>query len=105
MLVDAHVTPGTPSTQGVVTVRMFSTKVWDITTEESERYAYVGPATRILDTPDCYPNSGYSGFQIDVWRYFKKPGESELDHQEKFHTTYTPSDTVICKPPGSLDPA
>ena len=104
VLIDANVTPSTPSSQGVVTVRMFSTKHWDITTDESERYAYVGPGTRILDTPDCYPNSGYSGFQIDVWRYFRKPGESQLDHQEKFHTTYTPSDTVICRPPGSLDP-
>ena len=99
VLVDAHVTPASGSAQGVVTVSMYSTKYWDITTEESERYAYVGPGTRILHTPDCYPNSGYSGFQIDVWRYFKKPGESELDHQEKFHTNYTPSDTVICKPP------
>ncbi len=99
VLVDAHVTPATGSAQGVVTVSMYSTKYWDITTEESERYAYVGPDTRILTTPDCYPNSGYSGFQIDVWRYFKKPGESDLDHQEKFHTNYTPSDTVICKPP------
>ncbi len=103
VLIDVNVTPSTPSSQGVVVVRMFSTKYWDITTDESERYAYVGPGTRILDTPDCYPNSGFSGFQIDVWRYFKKPGESELHHQEKFHTTYTPADTVICRPPGTVD--
>jgi hypothetical protein len=56
----------------------------------------------VLDTPDCYPNSGYSGFQIDVTRIFRRHGESEIDHTEKFHTDYTPSDTVICKPPGSL---
>ena len=99
VLIDAKVTPGSPSSQGVVTVRMFSTKHWDITTEASDRYAYAPPATRTLNTPDCYPNTGYSGFQIDVWRYFRKPGESELDHEEKFHTSYTPSDTVICKPP------
>jgi vancomycin resistance protein YoaR len=101
VLIDAHVTPSTPSTQGIVTVRMFSTKHWDITTDASERYAYVGPGTRTLTTPDCYPNTGYSGFQIDVYRYFRKPGESALDHKEKFHTDYTPSDTVICKPPGA----
>jgi vancomycin resistance protein YoaR len=103
VLIDVNVTPSTPSSQGVVTVRMFSTKYWDITTETSERYAYVSPGTRILDTRDCYPNSGYSGFQVDVWRYFKKPGQSALDHQEKFHTTYTPADTVICRPPGTVD--
>ena len=103
VLVEAKVTPGTGSSQGVVTVSMYSTKYWDITTRTGDRYAYVSPATRTLDTPDCYPNTGYSGFQIDVWRYFKKHGSDELDHTEKFHTSYTPSDTVICKPPGSID--
>jgi vancomycin resistance protein YoaR len=103
VLIDVNVTPSTPSSQGEVVVRMFSTKHWDITADESERYAYVAPGTRILDTPDCYPNTGFSGFQIDVWRYFRKPGESALDHQEKFHTTYTPADTVICRPPGTVD--
>ena len=34
-----------------------------------------------------------------MWRYFRKPGSSDLVRTEKFHTTYTPSDTVICKPP------
>ncbi|MCW2845159.1 MAG: hypothetical protein JWN22_3075, partial [Nocardioides sp.] len=26
-------------------------------------------------------------------------GESALDHDEVFHTHYTPADTVICKTP------
>lgn len=99
VLVDAQVTPSTPSSQGVVTVRMFSTKYWDITTKTSDRYAYVGPGTRTLSGPECQAHTGYSGFQVDVWRYFRRHGESELHHTEKFHTTYTPSDTVICKPP------
>jgi vancomycin resistance protein YoaR len=103
VLVKASVTPAGPGTQGVVTVSMYSTKVWDITTKTSGRYASVPPKTRTLKTPDCYPNTGYSGFQVDVWRYFKKPGSDELDHTEKFHTSYTPSDTVICRPPGSID--
>ncbi|MDP2772510.1 MAG: VanW family protein [Nocardioides sp.] len=103
VLVEAIVNPATGSSQGEVTVSMYSTKHWDITTRTGDRYAFVPPATRTLDTPDCYPNSGYSGFQIDVWRYFKKPGSDELERTEKFHTTYTPSDHVICRPPGSLD--
>ncbi|MCW2853254.1 MAG: VanW family protein [Nocardioides sp.] len=104
VLVKASVTPAGPGTQGVVTVSMYSTKVWDITTKTSGRYASVPPKTRTLKTPDCYPNTGYSGFQVDVWRYFKKPGSSELDHEEKFHTVYTPSDTVVCKPPPKPKP-
>lgn len=101
ILIDAHVTPSTPSSQGVVTVSMYSTKFWDITTSAGERYNFVGPSVRTLHTPDCYPNTGYDGFDIDVKRYFRKPGKQALDHTENFHTHYIPSDTVICKPPGT----
>ena len=99
VLVDAHVTPGTASSQGVVTVSMYSTKYWDITTSTSDRYKFTEEQTRTLRTKDCYPNDGYAGFDIDVKRYFRKHGSSELDRTENFHTTYTPSDTVVCKPP------
>ncbi len=101
VLVDAEVTPSTPSAQGVVTVRMYSTKVWDIETTTSGRYDYAAPATRTLDTPDCYPNTGYAGFSVDVRRIFKRPGSDAVERTERFHTEYTPSDTVICRPPGS----
>lgn len=99
VLIQAHVTPATPSTQGVVTVSMYSTKVWDITASTSERYNYTEERTRVLRTPDCYPNDGYAGFDVDVTRHFRKAGSDTLDHDEVFHTTYTPSDTVVCKPP------
>ncbi len=99
VLIQAQVTPATASTQGVVTVSMWSTKVWDITTDTSARYAYTSPKTRTLTTADCYPNTGYSGFQVDVTRFFRKVGQSALDHKEVMHTVYTPSDTVICKSP------
>ncbi|MFC4785447.1 VanW family protein [Nocardioides sp. MAHUQ-72] len=97
VLIDARVTPSTPSSQGVVTVSMWSTKYWDITSSTSDRYRFVPPETRTLKTDDCYPNTGYDGFDVDVTRHFRKHGESALDHDEVFHTRYIPSDTVICK--------
>ena len=101
VLISAQVTPSTPSTQGVVTVSMYSTKYWDITTSSSERYNYRSPGTRTLTTADCYPNTGYSGFDIDVTRFFRRAGQSALHHKEVMHTSYTASDTVICKEPES----
>ena len=101
VLISAQVTPSTPSAQGVVTVSMYSTKYWDITTSESDRYNYRSPATRTLTTADCYPNTGYSGFDIDVTRFFRRAGQSALHHKEVMHTSYTASDTVICKEPES----
>ena len=42
------------------------------------------------------PNQGYGGFDIDVYRLFYRAGSDQLDHREKMHTRYTPSDSVVC---------
>ncbi|MEJ7794972.1 MAG: VanW family protein [Nocardioides sp.] len=102
-LVTANVTPSTPSSSGVVTVSIWSTKYWDITTSASDRYNFTEAETRRINTLQCHPNEGYGGFDVDVWRYFRKPGSSELVREEKFHTTYTPSDNVICTNPNAED--
>ena len=101
VLIDTSVTPSTPSTSGVVTVSMWSTKYWDITTSTSARYNFTEPDVRRLDSEDCYPNEGYGGFDVDVTRYFRRAGSSELVRREVMHTTYTPSDTVICTNPAA----
>lgn len=97
VLIHATVQPSTPSRQGVVTVSMYSTKYWDISSATSDRYNFRPPATRTLTTPDCYPNTGYDGFDVDVTRTFRRPGSDDVVRTEKFHTSYIPSDTVICK--------
>ncbi len=96
VLVDTSHSPSSPGGTGSVTVTMYSTKYWDIDSATSERYAFTEPETRRLSGPDCTPNEGYGGFQIDVTRFFRKAGQDALDHQEVFHTTYTPSDSVVC---------
>jgi len=98
VLIDAKVTPSAGRSQGVVTVSMWSTKQWDIETTTSERYAYTAPKTQTLSGSDCLPNTGYSGFDVDVERIFKRPGSDEVVRTEKNTTTYIPSDTIICKP-------
>ena len=103
VLIHATVTPGDYSNQGVVNVQMFSTKVWDIESKTGPRYNYRAPATRHLTTPDCEPFTGYSGFDVDVTRIFRKHGEDTIDHTEKFHTAYTAADSVVCGPPPKQD--
>ena len=103
VLIYANVQPGTYSPQGVVTVRMYSTKVWDIESKTGPRYNYRSPATRYLQTPDCEPFTGYSGFDVDVTRIFRKHGETAIDHTEEFHTAYTAADSVVCGPAPSLN--
>jgi len=98
VLVQAGVTPSTPTSAGVVTVTLWSTPYWDISTRTSARYDFTHPKTRVLSGRDCYPNAGYDGFQVDVRRYFRRIGSSAVDRVERLHTTYLPSDTVVCKP-------
>jgi len=99
VLIQAGITPSSASAQGSATVTMWSTKYWEITASQSERYNLTSPKTRVLRTEDCYPNTGYGGFDIDVTRHFHLPSDPSQDHDEVMHTHYTPSDTVICKPP------
>ena len=99
VLIKADVTPSTAAAQGSSPSRCTPRSTGTSPAPTSDRYNYSGAGTRTLRTPDCYPNAGYAGFDVDVTRFFRTPGESELDHKENFHTTYTPSDTVICKPP------
>lgn len=99
VLIKASRTSSTDSSQGSVTVQMWSTKYWDIGSRTSERYNYRPPATRTLTTPDCEPNDGWSGFDVDVTRVFRRVGDDAIDHTERFHTSYAPADTVVCGQP------
>lgn len=104
VLVDTSFTPSTPSSSGAVTVTMYSSPWWDVTTSESARYNLTEPKTRRIDTLSCHPNTGYGGFDIDVMRYFRPIGaNTEQRPTETFSTTYIPSDTVICTNPDATD--
>jgi vancomycin resistance protein YoaR len=98
VLIDARVIPSAGRSQGTVTVSMYSTEYWDISTTTGPRYNFTSPGTQTMSGPECVPNEGYGGFDIDVKRYIRKVGDDTLLETENFHTTYIPSDTVICKP-------
>jgi len=98
VLIQTIVRPSTAHSRGALTVRMWSTKVWDIRARTGDRYGFTKPSTRHLSGPGCEPNKGYAGFQIDVTRVFRKHGHRKIDHAEGMHTTYQPSDTVVCRP-------
>ncbi|MCF6376722.1 VanW family protein [Nocardioides KLBMP 9356] len=104
VLIQASVTPSTPSTSGVATVTMYSTKYWDITTTEGPRHNITQAKVRRIDDLKCHPNEGYGGFDIDVTRSFTPVnGNTETRPDEVFSTTYIPSDTVVCTNPDAVD--
>ena len=89
--------PSVPGGTGSLTVRMWSTKVWDIESVTGDRYDFTSPETRTSSGEDCVPNDGYGGFSIDVTRVFREAGKDEVVRREKDTTVYTPSDSVICQ--------
>jgi len=101
VLIHTEFRPSTPSRQGAVTVSMWSTKTWDITTKTGSRYNQTPFKKRVIHDTNCEATTGAPGFDIDVWRYFHKPGSTAVERTEKFHTHYIPQDDVTCKPPAA----
>jgi vancomycin resistance protein YoaR len=97
VLIETHVQKSTPSSSGVVTVSMWSTKYWDITTAAGDRYNIVAPGSRVSTAPDCEPQEPNTGFDIKVYRHFNRNGERVRD--ETFYTHYDSADRVTCKAP------
>ncbi|GGO89438.1 vanomycin resistance protein VanB [Nocardioides phosphati] len=99
VLIETHVQKSTPSSPGVVTVSMWSTKYWDITTSTSKRYNVVKPGERVSTAPDCEPQEPNTGFDIKVYRHFNRDGHRV--RTETMTTHYNAADKVTCK---ALDP-
>jgi vancomycin resistance protein YoaR len=80
-----------------VTVTIWSTKRYDITSESSNWYNFTTRTDTVYNTrPDCEAASGERGFQIDVWRVFKQGGVEV--RRQKFHTRYLSEPVIICGP-------
>ncbi len=97
VLVEAWIVPSRPPAgTGQMHVRLWSTKHWTVRARSSGPYAYTSPGTQIINgDPGCVPTTGYSGFDVDVYRDFFRGGDKL--RTETFHTTYIPADTVICR--------
>ena len=80
---------------------MWSTAYWEVTSTRSARYNLVEPEQVVLDTDDCRPSPGQRGFDVDVTRNLPTSVDPTLDQVDVLHTTYAPSDAVVCEPPTS----
>ncbi|MFD4324395.1 VanW family protein [Nocardioides sp. NPDC058538] len=109
VLIRSWVNPASGSSQGSVTVEMWSTKIWDIKTRTGERYDFKQPGKQKITDGNCENTVGAQGFSINVWRDFYNAGSGSKVDTETFKTTYIPQDEVECtdeseKPPPPADP-
>jgi vancomycin resistance protein YoaR len=78
-----------------LTVRLWSTKVYEIDSITSGRSNLRYGTTRYDPSPGCVAQSGVPGFDVTVTRVFSKGGEEVK--RERFFTRYNPADTVHCR--------
>ncbi|MEV2272886.1 VanW family protein [Nonomuraea africana] len=84
----------TSYTRTSITVQFWSTKRFEIESESSPRYDVRDFPSLRESGPECIPMGGVEGFKIDVWRIFKKDGETV--RKQKFHTVYAPEPRLEC---------
>ncbi|MFE6649062.1 VanW family protein [Nocardioides sp. NPDC057772] len=109
VLIRSWVNPASGSSQGSVTVEMWSTKIWDIKARTGERYDFKPFGKQKITDGNCENTVGAQGFSINVWRDFYNAGSGTKVDTETFKTTYIPQDEVECtdesqKPPPPADP-
>lgn len=92
--VQAEVAKGSPGHNGVVSVTLWGTKYWSVTTTTSDRHGYRAPL-RIHDPgTGCEPQAGTAGFDVDSTRTVSRNGK--LVRSETYTTSYSAEDSVAC---------
>ncbi|GAB3081877.1 VanW family protein [Intrasporangium mesophilum] len=89
---------------GYVHGRVWSTKVWDITSVKGPRRNVVPPERIVIDGLKCYPQQPNPGFVVTVTRQWYKPGSSALVKKESVTTRYRPEDEIVCTNPNATPP-
>jgi vancomycin resistance protein YoaR len=96
VLVDTRFTASTPGSQGVLTVRLWSTKHFKVETSVSERSNFTDPPTIYNSKDNCIPNRvGSRGFSITSYRKVWEP-DGTLVKDESYPWTYRPNPVVVC---------
>ena len=97
VLVQAVVKPSTPSSQGSITVRLWSTPSWDRITATDPKVTDKKPPSTITQSgKDCHAQGGSEGFHVTYSRQFWKGGS--VAKEEPFAWTYQPTNQIVCQP-------
>jgi vancomycin resistance protein YoaR len=82
---------------GSLTVSLWSTATWDVSSSHGDPTNVV-PAGRIVGHgPSCHERNGRDGFDIQVSRSFARPGSGSVDHSGSYTVSYSPVAAVVCK--------
>ncbi len=95
VVVQAFVKKATSSSQGSITVKMWSTKTYDkITSTDLVRSNFTTGRDLTDDDPKCQPMTPVQGFDVNYSRLFYRDGE--VVKKQDFFWRYSPTDRVTC---------
>jgi vancomycin resistance protein YoaR len=103
ILVQTIFTASTPGKQGSLTVKIWGTKVWDITAGASARYNFRAPSVVYNTEAGCRTQAPTEGFDITIHRFFAKNGQRVKT--ESFTTKYNAADDIRCGPKPGTPPS
>jgi vancomycin resistance protein YoaR len=90
------VRPARRGRPGSITVRLWSSRAWDVTTRTGRR-TRIAPARVVHDdTARCRPTTGTAGFAVTVIRVLRRHGQDSVAARQPFTSHYGPGRTVVC---------
>lgn len=96
VVIQAYVKKATESSQGSITVKIWSTKTWDaVKSTELVKSNYYDAPDQTSDADNCEPQSPSPGFTVNYSRQFIKGGK--VVKTEPFRWTYAATPKVTCK--------
>jgi len=101
VLMQAYVKKASPGGRGSITVRVWSTRVYDVKSSDLVKSNFTTGVTVRNDSLKCHAQSADQGFDVNYSRLFYKAGS--LVRTEKFFWRYKPTDAVICTNPNASD--
>ncbi|RRD05794.1 hypothetical protein EII34_06195 [Arachnia propionica] len=95
--IEGFISPSSSGSKGSVTFRIHSIPTWDkVESSEPVKSDYYYGRERVLDTPDCKPQSPIQGFTATWQRLFYKDGE--VAKTENYTWKYSAGDKISCAP-------
>jgi vancomycin resistance protein YoaR len=97
VLVSAAADPATSTRHGTLTVTLWSTPRWKVTSRDSGRRHLVPAGRHVVRAASCTPRAGRNGFDVTVTRSFAR--EAHVDHTSSYTVRYAPVAALVCRHP------
>jgi vancomycin resistance protein YoaR len=82
---------------GTLTVALWSTPQWSISSAHGARTDVVSAGQVVRQGKQCRSRAGRVGFTVTVTRSFSPVGSATIDHRSSYTVRYAPRQAVVCR--------